>query len=51
MHEPDDQIDVSGLTFASLWDRDDQAIIHSVRQLLEEMDEPQDAVAGFQSSI
>jgi FXSXX-COOH protein len=51
--EPDqhDPIDISGLTFANLRDRTDTVIVRSVRQLLEELDEPQDVVAGFQSSI
>ncbi len=54
MNEPepaDAHIDITGLTFANLRNRSDQAIVKSIRAMLEEMDEPQDAVAGFQSSI
>ncbi|GAA3449677.1 hypothetical protein [Dactylosporangium matsuzakiense] len=46
-----DHIDITGLSFANLRDRSDQAFVKTMRILLTEMEEPQDAVAGFQSSI
>lgn len=47
----DDPIDLDGLSFATLRGRSDTAVVRAVRALLEELDEPQEAVAGFQSSI
>lgn len=44
-------LDVSRLSLADVRTLDDTAIAHSLRRLLEEVDEPRDAVAGWQSAI
>ena len=46
-----DLIDVSDLSLADLEGLADTVVARSLRRILEEMEHPQDAVAGFQSSI
>jgi FXSXX-COOH protein len=46
-----DLIDISGLRLADLRGLADSVVTRSLRRILKEMEGPQDAVAGFQSSI
>lgn len=44
-----DLVDLTGVTLAELPQLDDSALAHSLRRILDEIDRPQDAVAGWNS--
>jgi FXSXX-COOH protein len=46
-----DLVDISGVTVADLEALDPSAFHHSLRRILEEIDRPQDAVAGWNSAV
>jgi FXSXX-COOH protein len=46
-----DLIDVTGLSLKDLQGLSETAVKRSLRRICEEMESPQDAVAGFQSSL
>jgi FXSXX-COOH protein len=46
-----DLIDLAGLTLANVLSLDDSVVANSLRRILREIDQPQDAVAGFQSAM
>jgi FXSXX-COOH protein len=46
-----DLIDLGGLSLTDLSALDDSVVAHSLRRILEESAQPDDAVAGFQSAI
>lgn len=46
-----DLIDVTGLSFADVLNLDSSVLGASLRRILEEIDSPRDAVAGWQSAL
>lgn len=44
-------VDLTGVTLDDLRDLPDSVVAPALRRILEEIDSPQDAVAGFQSAI
>jgi FXSXX-COOH protein len=46
-----DLVDLNGLSLADLRGLDGSALAHSLHRILDDIDRPQDAVAGWNSAI
>jgi FXSXX-COOH protein len=46
-----DLVDLDGVSLADLADLEPRVFAHSLHRVLEEIDRPQDAVAGWQSAV
>jgi FXSXX-COOH protein len=55
MDQPDDEgfdlIDLNGVSIADVMQLEPTVLAHSLHRILEEVDHPQDAVAGWQSAL